>query len=218
MSKLVFFDLDRTLLSYNSASGWVRRELKLGFINRFTALKGAFFLLQYGLGISSMEKPIRQAGKLLAGSKEKDLIHRTNAFWEEEVRHQIRDKSHQVLQEHRTKGHQLVLLTSTSIYLARCAAEFFGIEHVIANQFVVEKGIFTGEMISPLCYGLGKVKHAKTLALRLNKSLSEGVFYTDSYSDLPMLLTVGEPVAVHPDNRLRRRAKKENWSVVRWSL
>ena len=117
-----------------------------------------------------------------------------------------------------TDKHIVVLLTSTSIYLGRCAATYFGIKHVLANHFVVEEGVFTGEMVSPLCYGTGKVEHAKKLALRLDKSLSDSVFYTDSYSDLPMLLAVGEPVAVHPDNRLYRRAKKESWPVVKWSL
>lgn len=218
MSKLVFFDLDRTLLAYNSASGWLRSEVRLGFISRYTAFRGFFLLLQYGLGISSMEKPMRKAGQMLKGAKEDDLINRTNAFWEREVKHRIRDKANHVLEQHRAQGDQIVLLTSTSIYLGRCAASHFGIQHVLANRFIVENGLFTGEMVSPLCYGEGKVYHAEQLAEQLGESLSNSVFYTDSYSDLPMLLAVGNPVAVHPDNRLFRRARKEGWPIVKWSL
>ena len=41
-------------------------------------------------------------------------------------------------------------------------------------------------------------------------------FYTDSYTDLPLLRRVKEPVIVNPDPRLSREAKKRSWRVERW--
>jgi phosphoserine phosphatase len=46
--------------------------------------------------------------------------------------------------------------------------------------------------------------------------LSESSFYTDSISDLPMLMRVGTPVVVNPDPRLARTARKRGWPVERW--
>jgi ribosome-binding factor A len=50
----------------------------------------------------------------------------------------------------------------------------------------------------------------------LNFRLDEAIFYTDSYTDLPLLLAVAEPVVVNPDPRLRREARLRGWPVLRW--
>ncbi len=49
-------------------------------------------------------------------------------------------------------------------------------------------------------------------------ALSACAFYTDSYSDLPVMEVVGRPVAVHPDHRLRREALRRGWPVVDWGV
>jgi phosphoserine phosphatase len=70
--------------------------------------------------------------------------------------------------------------------------------------------------VLPFCYGPGKVAHAEVIADKLHIPLKECVFYTDSYSDLPMLEAVGEPVAVDPDRRLLRHAMQRGWRIERW--
>jgi len=46
--------------------------------------------------------------------------------------------------------------------------------------------------------------------------LTRSFAYADSHSDLPMLTTVGNPVAVSPDISLMRAAQRKNWSIVEW--
>jgi phosphoserine phosphatase len=46
--------------------------------------------------------------------------------------------------------------------------------------------------------------------------LAHSSFYSDSYNDLPMLHRVGVPVAVNPDGRLRRHARRAGWRIERW--
>ncbi|MGH7338800.1 MAG: HAD family hydrolase, partial [Myxococcota bacterium] len=46
--------------------------------------------------------------------------------------------------------------------------------------------------------------------------LTKSYAYADSLSDLPMLESVGHPVAVNPDPRLRRIARERRWAVERW--
>ena len=40
--------------------------------------------------------------------------------------------------------------------------------------------------------------------------------YADSYSDLPLLAAVGNPVAVRPDVALFRHARRLRWNIVDW--
>ena len=47
--------------------------------------------------------------------------------------------------------------------------------------------------------------------------LARSAFYSDSYNDLPMLERVGTPVAVNPDQRLRRHARRAGWRIEQWA-
>jgi phosphoserine phosphatase len=39
-------------------------------------------------------------------------------------------------------------------------------------------------------------------------------FYSDSHNDLPLLASVGHPVAVDPDPTLRRHAEDNHWQIL----
>jgi phosphoserine phosphatase len=42
-------------------------------------------------------------------------------------------------------------------------------------------------------------------------------FYSDSYTDLPLLEFSGRAVAVNPDCFLEKQAKKQGWQILRFS-
>ena len=50
----------------------------------------------------------------------------------------------------------------------------------------------------------------------VSNDLGASWFYTDSYTDLPMLERVAHRVAVNPDPRLRRTARSRGWPVEDW--
>ena len=68
-------------------------------------------------------------------------------------------------------------------------------------------------VVGPACFGRSKVHWAEDLGSRRSLDLDKSWFYTDSYTDLPMLEAVGNPVAVNPDRDLRREAEKRRWQV-----
>ena len=47
--------------------------------------------------------------------------------------------------------------------------------------------------------------------------LNQCYAYSDSASDLPMLEAVGHPVAVNPDAKLERHARRNGWPIVIFS-
>jgi len=57
------------------------------------------------------------------------------------------------------------------------------------------------------------VHWAEQIARQRNIDLAQSFFYTDSYTDLPMLRRVGHPVATNPDPRLRRLAQREGMAI-----
>ena len=217
---IAFFDLDKTLLAVNSASLWVRRELALGHITRVQALKASLMLARYHMGFAPMQEALVEAAShMLKGTGERPLRERTGHFYTERVRSQYRPGGRRVLAEHRAAGEQLVLLTSSSGYLSELVAEDLGLDAVLCNRLEVDaEGLYTGRPLGEVCFGVGKRVHAEAYAARAGVPLSACAFYTDSYSDLPVMEVVGRPVAVHPDRRLRREALRRGWPVVDWGV
>lgn len=213
---IAFFDLDLTLLEINSASLWIRRELRLGHISRWSAIKGAAWLGMYELGFAKLEDAIRSAASTLRGKEEAVMAQRTEDFWEAEVAMRIRPGATAAIAAHREAGDRMVLLTSSSNYLGQLAVDALGLDGLLSNRFEVQAGRYTGEMHNPLCYGPGKLVHAQKEADTHGVRLADCSFYTDSMSDLSVLDAVGHPVAVHPDPRLRREANRRGWKIADW--
>ena len=110
----------------------------------------------------------------------------------------------------------LAILSSSPTYVTGPSPEALGIEEVLSTRFEVENGLFTGRLVAPACFGAGKVHWAEALGRRRDLDLGESWFYTDSYTDLPMLERVGNRVIVNPDPRLRRAARQRGWPVENW--
>ncbi|MGQ0505502.1 MAG: HAD family hydrolase [Myxococcaceae bacterium] len=214
---IAFFDLDKTLLAVNSGSLWIRREVREGHLSRWRALQAGAYLASYHLGFAVIEDALGRAVAALAGTPALPLRERTRRFYEEEVRSLFRPGALGALREHRERGDQLVLLTTSSSYLAELVASELGLDAILSNEFEVDlNGAHTGRTVKPLCFGAGKLTHAVEYAANAGVPLSECAFYTDSASDLPVLEAVGRPVAVNPDRVLRREALRRGWPVVDW--
>lgn len=213
---IAFFDLDKTLLSVNSANLWVKREVREGYITRGQALRAGVWIVRYHLGLGAIEEAIGRAIETLDGVPEEVIQERTRRWYEEEVRGLYRPGARRAVAEHKERGDEVVLLTSSSPYVSAPVQEELELDGVLCTRFELVDGVFTGKPQLPLCYGQGKVHHAQRYADERDVALEDCAFYTDSLSDLPMLEVVGDPVVVHPDPRLARVAKKRGWPVVDW--
>jgi HAD superfamily hydrolase (TIGR01490 family) len=216
VTSIAFFDVDKTLLAVNSARLWIARERQLGFVTRMEVARAAGWLFLYELGFADVTDVLRQAALQLRGVEEKPVIDRTLAFWHDDVFALFRSGARAVVERHRAQGDLLFLLTSSSNYLSAPIADELGMDGFCANRFVVEHGKFTGEMVEPICFGAGKLTHAQAVCDKVGVELGSCTFYTDSYSDLAAMQAVGTAVAVCPDRRLRRAAKKMGWRIEDW--
>jgi HAD superfamily hydrolase (TIGR01490 family) len=216
---IAFFDFDRTLISANSGVLWLRNEIRQGNISLLKALAATLWVARYHLGFARQGRGLERAIASLEGRAEAELRERTVAFYEASVRALYRPGARRALEEHREQGDELVLLTSSPAYLAELVARDLRLNAVLCNRFEVDAGgFYTGRPIGDLCYGVGKLRHAERHASERGVDLDECAFYTDSFSDLAVMEAVGRPVAVNPDQRLRRIAISRGWEIVDWGL
>lgn len=218
MSKpAAFFDLDRTLIDVNSALLWAQHERAQGNVTSWQLAQATFWTAMYHLSLIDMERAFNEAVAYYKGEPFETLEQRTREWFHDEIRPRLRTGAVEAMDAHREEGHPLVILTNSSCFEAEVAAETWGFDHWLANQFPVdETGCLLGTFATPMCYGPGKVHHARNWTEEHGIDLERSYFYTDSYSDLPMLEEVGEPRIVSPDPRLRRAARQRGWPILNW--
>jgi HAD superfamily hydrolase (TIGR01490 family) len=214
---IAFFDLDLTLLSINSGSAWVVRELRDGRLTLLEVARAMYYLGLYRMGRARMEDALVHAISTLKGKTVVEVRQNLESFYERYVRNAYRPGGLKALEEHKQRGDVTALLSSTSMYLAEAVARDLALDATFCNRFEVDgAGALTGRSQGGLCYGPGKLDYAQAFAQSRGLSLDECVFYTDSISDLPVLERVGRPVVVNPDGRLKREAVRRKWEVVDW--
>ena len=211
-----FFDVDRTLVSCNTGRLFLKDLRRRGEISFFRALRALGWMAKYHLSLIDLQWVAARVATQMAGWAERDFADRCRRWVESEVLPLIVPGARSRLDQHRADGHVLAILSSSPTYVTTPIAEALGIEEVISTRFEVADGLFTGRLVAPACVGSGKVHWAEDLGTRRQLDLTQSWFYTDSYTDLPMLERVGNRVVVNPDPRLRRTAKRRGWPVQDW--
>jgi len=121
------------------------------------------------------------------------------------------------IREHRAAGHTTALITGVVRPLTRPIQPLFDV--IVAAELAVdEEGRCTGFLTGPPVVGESRAAWLKHYAAQHGIDLDRSFAYADSHSDLPMLETVGNAVAVSPDIALMRAATRNRWSVVEWKI
>jgi HAD superfamily hydrolase (TIGR01490 family) len=208
--------MDRTLIRVNSGQLWLGFLRERGELSLPGLLRALGWLAQYKLAVLDMDSVSARVVADMAGDSEAELEEKSRAFFVDRIVAHIADDGRRAVERHRDAGHEVVLLTSSTRYVAEPLAEALGIEHVLCNRLGVRDGRFDGTMEQPPCYGAGKVHHAERFCHARGLDLERSYFYTDSFSDLPMLERVAGARVVNPDTRLLRFAGRVGWEVLSW--
>ena len=216
MPIFAFFDLDRTVFSINSGFAWLGYEKRAGRISSRKFAKGLLALARYTIGQSDLEPLILEAIKDYEGLPEAVLRERTQDFYRQHVVDTIRMNARATILQHQAQGHRCLTLTTSTHYLADLVVQELGLDGALCTRLEAVHGHLTGRPEGPICYGSGKLELMNQHLLLHGGHLADTYFYTDSYSDAPALRAVGYPVAVCPDLRLRRFARRCGWPVERW--
>lgn len=215
--RAALFDMDRTLVRKETLSLYVRYQRSIGEATRRDLLRVLYWVTQYTMGMIDAPEVAARALRVLEGTPEAAMAARCDDWFRRYVESHVCDLGRRAVEHHRERGDLLAIVTGASPYAARPLARRLGIEHVVASELEVgPQGLFTGRFVDPLCLGDGKIVRARRLAEAEGFELSEATFYSDSFTDLPLLELVAEPVIVNPDPRLERIAKKRSWRIERW--
>jgi putative phosphoserine phosphatase/1-acylglycerol-3-phosphate O-acyltransferase len=212
-----FFDLDQTLLAGFSAPAFFRERFVSGRMAPREIAEGLLGTLSFALGRTGFSGMMSAATAAYRGLAESVLEELGEEVFRKHLATQIYPESRALVSAHQAMGHTVSIVSSATRYQAAPLARDMGIRHLLCTRLAVERGIFTGEVVRPTCWGEGKVLAARELAARHDLDLEQSYFYTDSHEDLPLLEAVGRPRPLNPSRRLAQIAKERRWPVRRFT-
>jgi fatty acyl-CoA reductase len=214
-----FFDVDGTLASSNliltfvnfqfwRLSRWRRLAWLFLFLPRIPfyivldavsrrRFNTAFFRNYSGVYQSELEQWAQEAVK---------------GFWQQRLFREGLDR----VRQHLAHGHRVVLITGNLKPILDPLGIWLEADKMVGAQPEVAEGCLTGRLVGGTMNGEAKAATAQLTAELLGLDLSASYVYTDSYDDRTLLESVGRPVAVNPDWRLRRLTRRRGWPILHW--
>lgn len=212
---LAIFDLDNTLLGGDSDHAWGEFLCKKGYVNpdEYRIMNDNFYQ-DYLRGELDIYAYQRFALAPLKGKKPEELEPWHREFMAEAITPLWLPKAAELLEQHHAAGDFLLIITATNSFVTAPIARKLGVHDLIATEPEIVNGRYTGEITGTPCYQTGKVTRLQQWLEQNGENMVGSYFYSDSHNDLPLLEIVKHPVAVDPDNTLRRVAESRDWKII----
>lgn len=215
--KIGLFDLDHTLIPFDSDYEWNEFTIALGWRDGAEfKRRNAVFYEQYRLGTLDLRDYVRFATEAIREQGAINSIAAHARFMGAVVQKGIQNQALELVRSHQQAG-EVAIVTATNEFVTRPIAEAFGVTELIAVELERDaEGRLTGEISGTPSFREGKVVRVEQwLAARgLGWDDVETTFYTDSMNDLALLEKATHPVATNPDERLRALATERGWRIL----
>jgi HAD superfamily hydrolase (TIGR01490 family) len=120
-----------------------------------------------------------------------------------------------LLRQHQAQERRVVLVSGTFQPLLETIGARLGVTECVGTRLEISGGRYTGRANPPVCLGPGKVARVRQFLTEQGAEidLESSFAYGDGEWDVPVLETVGHPVAVYPEPGLLAQAQRRSWPV-----
>lgn len=229
-----FLDLDHTLIDVDAgmrfahhlvearraqirqASGAEARRLRRDHRLRMAevGVKAVAFLPLYKARLMRRSTLVRESYRFFRGEDLQQTRETIREFFQKELRGRIYPGARELVRWHRERAEPTVILTTGPYTAARLFAAELGIDHAVGVRLEHRSGVLTGRVADGPLWGGDKLERARRMCNEHGWSFERSFGYSDHASDAVLLAATGHPVAVHPNRRLARMAKRRGWPVL----
>jgi HAD superfamily hydrolase (TIGR01490 family) len=214
-----FFDLDRTLIRRASVLALAGTFRERGVISRWDLLKAAAWQLVFtarGADADAVRRAAEDGMRFLKGYSVEEMRQLVGDSMEPVLRPLVYEEPLHLLEQHRERGECCYIVSATLQEIVDHIATDLGFDGAVGSTCEIVDGTYTGKSLRGV-HGEGKVIALHELAAAHELDLAASTAYSDSHTDVPFLEAVGHPVAVNPDRKLRRIARRRNWPVLEFT-
>ncbi len=214
-SVIAFLDMDYTLLNTSSGLLYVKYLRQTGQLAPRLLLRVAWWTMLYKLSLIDMLTAFPKITLYTRDASAEQLMQQCREWFNTMVTAHLNSSAVDRVRWHQSLGHRAVVISASTQFAVQPVAEHLKIDFM-CTRLASDGDRLTGKIVEPACYGSGKIFWAEQLAHEHAAQLSDCYFYTDSYSDRPLLERVGHPIAVNPDARLKRLAQQRGWPILKF--
>jgi HAD superfamily hydrolase (TIGR01490 family) len=222
LRKLALFDLDHTLIPFDSDHSWGEFTMALGWVNPedFKRQNDAFYA-QYKNETLDIDAYVRFSTAAFCQQGAAKSLAAHTQYMNQVVHALIQPQAVNLIRQHQEAGDDTIIVTATNEFVTRPIAKAFGVDELIAVDLERDttpggEAWFTSTIRGIPSFRDGKVARVQAwLAARgLQWDQVHTTFYSDSINDMPLLEKVDVPVATNPDERLRAVAMERGWRIL----
>jgi len=217
MKDIHFFDVDHTITAASTAVHY----LYLGILRRMFPVRPLLsvpaLLLKYKGGHFTVDSVYKDGIPFLVGKTRAALEELAVLNFRKRLKQRIFSDALKLIRELQRKGKRVVLATSSIDIVLAPLKSFLGVDEMVCSSLSFKNGICTGRFAGAPAFQDEKKRRVLAYMQSNNINPSDCYFYSDSIHDLPLLLSVGHPVAVNPDKRLNSEALLRNWEILEFS-
>lgn len=212
---LAIFDLDNTLIAGDSDHLWGEFLIERQWVDpvEYRSQNDRFYR-DYQNGSLDIHAYLAFALAPLRGFEPQELQSFHKEFMQQMIAPIMLPKAVALIEDHRSRGDTLLIITATNRFITEPIARELGIEHLLASEPEVVDGRYTGRATGIPCFQDGKVIRLHEWLKLTGAALEGSYFYSDSANDIPLLEAVSHPVAVDPDPRLQKYAEARAIPII----
>lgn len=213
---IAFFDLDRTITKATSGNELAKAAFRKGLMT-LPALAHAIYLsLVHKLNLKDPLKIIDKMVTWVEGIPENTMVDLCSEVFSEALLPSVYPEARSEIKTYKEKYAKVVILSSALTPICQEMAKNLGMDDIICSDLEVKNGYLTGRPRGHLCFGEEKMFRLREYCEINNTETSDAWYYGDSISDLSVLSSVGNPVCVNPDRKLKKAALKRGWKILLW--
>ncbi|MDA9621834.1 HAD-IB family hydrolase [Gammaproteobacteria bacterium] len=214
--KLVIFDLDNTILKGDSDYSWINFLIEEGHVDQKEyELRNKYFYDQYYEGKLDYDEWAEFALSTIKGKTSNQITDLLSQFLNTVIEPMINIYALRLLHNHNHDNDIMLLASATNSVIVEPIAKRLGFENIVATDVEITDGVYTGKVLGRPALGEGKLIKVKEWAASNGiTNFEDTIFYSDSINDLPLLSKVHKPIAVNPDDQLRKLSELNNWEII----
>lgn len=210
-----FFDLDLTLTDRDTFRSFLRFQ--------YIKNHGNWILVPKVISCGILRKfrfislqTFKEKALVCLNNKSKSEIEKIGKyFFENFLLHCFRKPVVQKLKWHQKNKHLTYLVSASPDFYLTHVSDFLKSDGYECSKLAYRNGRFIGEFKGNDCIEGQKKWRVEILSKKKFIDLKKSYAYSDHTSDLPLLESVGHPIAVSPTNHLRKIALKRGWEIMK---
>ncbi|HEU0198397.1 MAG TPA: HAD-IB family hydrolase, partial [Nevskiaceae bacterium] len=211
-----YFDFDGTLIDGFSAVAYLRHRIRHRKLELRELSELLTYVLSHGGTDADFYEIVEGSARRCKGMPEQALTDLWQRLFTQELSRTLFPEAWELVHAHLKRGHTLVIASSATRYQILPFARELGVTHILCSELEVRDGVITGELARAPLWAARKAAATTHFAQQHGIDLRQSYAYSNGAEDIEFLETVGHPMALNPDAKLRRAATARGWPQARF--